>query len=92
MQACGARFGGRRFGSGGGAGFRSGAFRAALTRYVACVRRNGFDLPAPNTSGSGPVFDPSSVNRNDPRFRAASAKCQQLLAAARPGAQPPPAQ
>lgn len=90
MQKCGAPFGRfRRFGP----DLRSPAFRRALAAYVACVRRNGFNLPAPNTSGSGPIFDPSKVNRQDPRFRAASAKCQQLLAAARPappGGTPPP--
>ncbi len=91
MQKCGAPAGGfRRF---GGPNVRSAAFRRALVAYVACVRRNGFDLPAPNTSGSGPVFDASKVNRQDPKFVAANAKCQQLLAAARPaGAQPPPGQ
>lgn len=92
MQKCGARFGARfrRFGFDAS----SPAFRRALTAYVACVRRNGFDLPAPNTSGNGPIFDPSKVNRQDPRYLAANAKCQQLLAAARPappgGAPPTP--
>jgi hypothetical protein len=95
MQKCGGQFGGgfRRF---GGPNVRSAAFRRALVAYVACVRRNGFALPAPNTSGSGPVFDPSKVNRQDPKFVAANAKCQQLLAAARPappaGAPPLPGQ
>jgi len=92
MQRCGAPLGGfRRF----GLDASNPAFRRALTAYVACVRRNGFDLPAPNTSGRGPVFDPSKVNRQDPRFQAASAKCQGLLAAARPappGGAPPPGQ
>ena len=95
MQKCGGQFGGgfRRF---GGPDVRSAAFRRALVAYVACVRRNGFDLPAPNTSGRGPVFDASKVNRQDPKFVAANAKCQQLLAAARPappaGAPPLPGQ
>ena len=79
LQKCGAPFGGRfalrrRFDA------RNPAFRAALTRFVACVRRHGFNLPAPNTSGNGPVFDPSKVNRSDPRFLAASRACQGLLA------------
>jgi hypothetical protein len=52
------------------------------------VRRNGFALPAPNTSGRGPVFDPTKVNQRDPAFVKASAKCQQLLGA--PGGGPPP--
>jgi hypothetical protein len=88
LQKCGAPFGGRlalrrRFDA------RNPAFRAALTRFVACVRRHGFNLPAPNTSGNGPVFDPHKVNRSDPRFLAASRTCQGLLA---PGfGQRPPA-
>jgi len=94
MQKCGAPLG--RFRRFAGPDVRSPAFRRALATYVACVRRNGFELPAPNTSGSGPIFDPSRVNRQDPRFQAASAKCQQLLAAARPappnGAPPPSGQ
>lgn len=97
MQKCGARFGRfGRFRDFGGPDLRSPAFRRALTAYVACVRRNGFNLPEPNTSGRGPIFDPSKVNRQDPRFQAASAKCQSLLAAARPappgGAPPAPGQ
>lgn len=93
LQKCGGvrgRF--RRFGFDA----RSPAFRRALTAYVACVRRNGFDLPAPNTTGKGPIFDPRKVNPRDPRYLAANAKCQQLLAAARPappgGAPPAPGQ
>jgi hypothetical protein len=74
MQACGARFG---FGAGGGQGFRSPAARQRVTNYVACVRKNGYDLPNPNFSGSGPIF-PANVQSN-PRFQAASKKCQNLL-------------
>jgi hypothetical protein len=92
FQACGGRPGGfRRFSPGS-----NPAFKAALAKYVACVRKNGFDLPAPNTSGRGPVFDPGKVNRNDPKFVAASAKCQSLLqqgsagGAGAPGGGPPP--
>ena len=47
--------------------------------YVACVKQNGYDLPAPNLSGNGPIFDESKVNRDDPKFQSASQKCQQLL-------------
>jgi hypothetical protein len=84
FQACGGRAGGfRRFNPGS-----NPAFKAALAKYVACVRKNGFDLPAPNTSGKGPVFDPSKVNRKDPKFVAASAKCQVLLQQGGPGGAP----
>ncbi len=55
------------------------AYRKAVNNYVACVHKNGYNLPKPNFSGKGPVFNSSQVNRNDPKFKTASAKCQQLL-------------
>lgn len=72
----------------GGGGFRanSARYRTALTKFAACVRKNGYDLPKPNTSGKGPVFDASKVNRNDPKFKAAVQKCQSDLQALRPRA------
>lgn len=57
----------------------SAAFRESLKKYVACVRENGYELPEPNLSGEGPVFDESEVNQEDPKFKAASEKCQTLL-------------
>ncbi|MDX6667768.1 MAG: hypothetical protein QOK04_1148 [Solirubrobacteraceae bacterium] len=65
------------------------AARQALVKFAACVRKNGYNLPAPNTSGNGPVFNASQVNQNDPKFRAAAAKCQSLLPR-RPANAPPP--
>lgn len=56
------------------------AARAQLTTFVACMRSNGVNLPAPNTSGSGPVF--GGVNRSDPKFAAAFAKCRTTLGGA----------
>ena len=73
LQKCGINFPFR------GRRFNSPAYRAAINKFVACVRRNGFNLPAPNLSGSGPVFDPSKVNRNDPKFVAAAKKCSSVL-------------
>jgi hypothetical protein len=63
----------------GGANFDPSAIRKQIGQYVACVRKNGYDLPDPNTSGNGPVFDPSQVDQNDPKFKAASAECQDRL-------------
>ena len=54
-------------------------YQRAVNNYVACVRKNGYNLPKPNFTGKGPVLNTSQVNRNDPKFKAASAKCQQLL-------------
>ncbi len=62
--------------------------RKQISQYVACVRQNGYDLPSPNTSGNGPVFDSSKVNQNDPKFKAASAKCQNLLPSTPQGGPP----
>ncbi len=57
----------------------SAADRAAVNSYVACVRRHGFSLPAPNFSGTGPVFNTTQVNTRNPKFIAASGACQSLL-------------
>jgi hypothetical protein len=75
FQACGARFG-----FGGGQRFRLS--RAAITRYVTCVRQHGYNLPDPNFSGKGPVF-PSNI-RTNAKFQAASRPCQSLLTPRRP--------
>jgi hypothetical protein len=63
----------------GGGNFDPSQMRKQISQYAACVRKNGYVLPEPNTSGNGPVFDSSQVNQNDPKFKAASAKCQDLL-------------
>ena len=70
FQACGARFG-----FGGGQRFRLS--RAAITKYVTCVRQHGYNLPTPNFSGKGPVF-PSNI-RGNTKFQAASRACQNRL-------------
>jgi hypothetical protein len=86
FKACGADFGGGFAGGGlgraaSGATFnvKSAADRAAVTNYVACVRKHGFDMPSPNFSGKGSVFSSSQVDRSNPKFTAASAACQSLL-------------
>ena len=62
-------------------------FRLSIQKFVTCVRKNGYpDMPAPNFSGNGPVFDASKVNRNDPKFTKAATKCQSLLATGAPPA------
>ncbi len=63
----------------------SATFRKSLTEYVACVRKNGYDLPEPNLSGKGTVFNSSKVNQEDPKFKAASAKCANLIHMPGPG-------
>lgn len=79
LQKCGLSFGRGRFAR------NSPAFRQAVTNYVECVRKHGFKLPAPNFSGHGAVFKASQVNRNDPKFVAASSQCRGLLRFGPPG-------
>lgn len=79
FRACRARLGFR-----GGGTFRGRLSRAAITRYVTCVRRHGYNLPDPNFSGKGPVF-PANI-RGNAKFQAASQACQSLLVPRRPSA------
>jgi hypothetical protein len=81
FKACGANFGGGR-----GGGFRGQLSHAAVTKYVTCVRQHGYNLPAPNFSGKGPIF-PANIQSNA-KFQAASKPCQSLLVPARGGAPP----
>jgi hypothetical protein len=82
LKKCGA---GAR---GGAARLKSPAYKKALTDFAACMRENGVSLPAPNTSGNGPVFNSKALNTSSAQFRSAQAKCQPILSAARgPGRQ-----
>jgi hypothetical protein len=57
-------------------------FKAALAKYGDCLRENGIKLPAPNTSGNGPIFDTKGIDTNSSQFRTASAKCRNVLTGA----------
>jgi hypothetical protein len=87
IAACGG-FGGGGFGGGGGGGgfarpggggfsASSSADRTDVTNFVACVRKNGFDLPNPNFNSKSGVFP--RADETNPKFLAASVKCQSLL-------------
>jgi hypothetical protein len=84
MKKCGASGRFARFGrSGGSAGFlRSPRFSQALTKFAACMRENGVNLPPPNTSGSGPIFDTKGIDTRSPQFASAEAKCRSDLSGA----------
>ncbi len=66
--------------------------KEALTKFAACMREAGVDLPAPNTSGSGPIFNTSHLDVAGAKFKSAEAKCAANLRGAfaargrRPGA------
>jgi hypothetical protein len=74
---------------GAGNRFNSPAVKAAYTKFAACMRENGVNLPEPNTSGKGPVFNDKGLKLSSPTFRAAERKCRNALLEAfraRPGA------
>ncbi len=91
LKKCGGGTGLRRFGGGFGGRINTPAYKAALTKFSACMGENGIDLPAPNTTGTGPIFNTKGVDTSSPKFTAAEAKCRSLLRGSfRPGAAGPP--
>jgi hypothetical protein len=76
LKKCG---GGNFAGRGAGARFSSPAFKAALAKFAACLRENGVNVPAPNTSGKGPIFDTTGLNTASAQFRTAETKCSSDL-------------
>lgn len=56
-----------------------GAAKAALEKYAACMRENGVNLPAPNTSGNGPVFNTKGIDTSSAAFKTAEGKCRSDL-------------
>ena len=78
LRKCGfapGRFGGGRF--------SNPQFRAQIQAFATCVRRNGFAMPSPNRAGA--PYRPNQLNRNDPKFQAAAAKCRRYLPRFGPG-------
>ena len=74
FKACAADFGG---GFRPGAGGRFRISHTAITNFVACVRKHGYNLPEPNFSGHGSIF-PSNI-RTNAKFEAAARSCSSLL-------------
>lgn len=69
----------KKCGGGNGSGrgrFNSATAKAALTTFSGCMRTNGVNLPAPNLSGSGPVFNTTGINTSSVTFKSAEAKCR----------------
>ncbi|MFZ1155617.1 MAG: hypothetical protein WAN93_12005 [Solirubrobacteraceae bacterium] len=66
----------------GGNRINSPVFRQALVKYAACLRQNGINIPAPNTSGKGPIFSTKGLNSTSPQFKAAAMKCRSVLVGA----------
>jgi len=52
------------------------AFRKRLTELARCLRDSGFDIPEPNISGKGEVFDTSRVDISSPRWKTSLRRCR----------------
>jgi hypothetical protein len=65
-----------------GGRLKNPAYLPALTKFATCMRENDVNVPAPNTSGNGPIFDTKGIDTHSPQFEAAEKKCQSLLSAA----------
>jgi hypothetical protein len=81
--------GGGSFPGGGRPGFNGAAAQTALAKYSACMRENGVNLPAPNTSGNGPVFNTKGIDTSSAAFKSAQKKCQSDLKGAFGTGRPP---
>jgi hypothetical protein len=90
LQAALKQCGGGQFPK-GGKGF-AGRSTQRFAKFAACMRKNGVNLPKPNTSGKGPIFNTKGIDTTSASFKAADAKCVRELApsGARPGAQGAP--
>jgi hypothetical protein len=67
-------------------------YQKALAKFATCMRENGVNVPQPNTSGTGPVFNIKGLNTASAQFKAAETKCSVQLQGsfrARPGGAPP---
>jgi hypothetical protein len=65
-----------------GKAFNVPAFKAAFAKFATCLRQNGVNVPAQNTSGKGPVFNTKGINTSSAQFRTAETKCQSILVGA----------
>ena len=90
LKKCGGFPNGGRFG-GAVTRLKSGQFRQALAKFATCLRENGVNIPAANTSGKGPIFNTRGINVASAKFKAAQLKCASILRKglrAAPGAVP----
>jgi hypothetical protein len=59
--------------------FSNTRFRQALVSFAKCLRQNGINVPLPNTSGKGPIFDTKGIDTASPKFQQARRKCRSTL-------------
>jgi hypothetical protein len=85
MKACGAP----NLGKAGGGRLNSPQFTARITKFAACLREHGVDVPPPDTSGNGPIFNTSKVDTKSSKFRIAVRACRPLIATRPPSGTAP---
>lgn len=90
FQAAIKKCGGGNFPGGGPARSGTAASKTALTKFATCMRENGINLPTPNSSGKGPVFNTKGINTNSSAFQSAQRKCQVDLEGTPGGSGGPP--
>jgi hypothetical protein len=78
-QAALKKCAGANFAAGRGGRLNNPAFKQVLAKFATCLRQNGVNVPAPNTSGTGPVFNTKDINTRSAKFKAAESKCQSAL-------------
>jgi hypothetical protein len=78
LQAALKKCGGSSFG-GGGRRLGGGRNTQQLAKFATCMRANGIKLPAPNTSGKGPIFNTKGIDTTSSAFKQADAKCAKEL-------------
>jgi hypothetical protein len=89
---CGGAIGGLGAGLGRGAtGARglSTVDRSEVTRFVACMKKGGVTLPAPNLSGRGSVFNVAHVNTGSAAFKKVYGTCKSIITFVPSGGAPP---
>lgn len=94
FEAALKKCGGGKPPQGAGGALNSASARAGLVKYATCLRQNGINVPEPNTTGNGPVFNTTGIDTSSSKFKAAQGKCQSDLKGAfsgRAGAGAPPA-
>ncbi len=52
---------------------------AELYRYALCMRAHGVDLPPPNLTGTGPLFELGKINPYSKHYQAATRACHYTI-------------
>jgi hypothetical protein len=55
------------------------AYKQAFVKFVSCMNEHGVKLPAPNTSGKGPLIDTKGIDTASASYKAAAEKCSPIL-------------